>query len=125
LLGDYEQAYRHCQQALAAISELGDTTWEALTWDSLGLIEHKRGNLRRAIACYRTSVRILGAAGDRYNEASVLLGLGDVQQSAGHRQAARRTWEAALQILEDLNHPEADSARARLSGAQAAGGAGS
>ncbi|HEV8220297.1 MAG TPA: tetratricopeptide repeat protein, partial [Streptosporangiaceae bacterium] len=125
LLGDYEKAYTCCEQALAAIRELGQTTWEALTWDSLGLIEHKRGNLRRSIACYRTGVVILRGAGDRFNEAAVLLGLGDAQQAAGYRQAARRSWEAALRIFEDLNHPEAGSARTRLSEAQAAGGAGS
>jgi DNA-binding SARP family transcriptional activator len=125
MLGDYEKAHTYCQQALDTIRDLGETTWEALTWDSLGLIEHKRGNLRRSIDCYRTGVGILRAAGDRFNKAAVLLGLGDVQQSAGYRQAARRSFQDALQIFEDLGHPDADSARARLSGAQAAGGAGS
>jgi tetratricopeptide (TPR) repeat protein len=38
MLGDYEKAHTHCQQALDAIRNLGETTWEALTWDSLGLI---------------------------------------------------------------------------------------
>jgi hypothetical protein len=70
-------------------------------------------------------VGILRAAGDRFNEAAVLLGLGDVQQSAGYRQAARQSYQDALQIFEDLGHPDADSARARLSRAQAAGSAGS
>jgi len=49
----------------------------------------------------------------------------DAQQSAGYRRAARRSYQDALRIFEDLGHPDADSARARLSGAQAAGSAGS
>jgi hypothetical protein len=67
--------------------------------------------------------------GDRYNQASVLIHVGE-NLSAGQdrasqhrasqdrasqdRAGARAAWREALAILEELNHPHADQVRDKL-----------
>jgi len=53
--------------------------------------------------------------GDRYNEAEALTHLGDVHRGVGDLPAARDAYRQAVEILTDLDHPDADGVRARLS----------
>ena len=48
------------------------------------------------------------------NEATTLGHLADTLLAAGDPDAARRTWEQALAILDDLHHPDAADVRAKL-----------
>jgi hypothetical protein len=41
-------------------------------------------------------------------------GLGDTYEAAGEQEAARATLAHALDLLEQLNHPDADQLRTRL-----------
>ena len=47
-------------------------------------------------------------------EAGALTSLGDVHLSAGGSGAARRAWAQALRILEEIDHADASSVRAKL-----------
>jgi hypothetical protein len=40
--------------------------------------------------------------------------LGDAHHAAGNPDAARTAWRHALDILDQLHHPDADQVRARL-----------
>ena len=51
---------------------------------------------------------------DRYNESRALADLGDACQAAGDVPAARRAWRDALAILDDLDHPDGDPLRTKL-----------
>jgi tetratricopeptide (TPR) repeat protein len=114
LLGNYQQAMTCCEQALAAIRELGERDWEAATWDSLGYIHHKLGNHPEAVTCYETSLHLCREVADRYNEAATIDHLGDVHHSAGDIGAARREWSHALRIFREIDHPDGDHVRAKL-----------
>jgi hypothetical protein len=46
--------------------------------------------------------------------AKILTDLGDAYEDVGDLQAAQRAWRDALQIFEDLGHPDAGYARAKL-----------
>ena len=113
-LGDHQQALTHCHQALTLHEELGNRDGQASTWDSLGYIHHQLGRHTEAIACYQHGLDLIRILGDRYNEAGILTHLGDTHHSAGHPDAARTAWRQALTILEDLDHPDADTVRAKL-----------
>ena len=52
--------------------------------------------------------------GDRYNQASVLVHVGDNLSASKDRAGARAAWREALAILEELSHPDADQVRAKL-----------
>jgi hypothetical protein len=58
--------------------------------------------------------RAAGHLGDRHDEADTLTRLGDTHHTRGHLAAARGAWQDALDILADLDHPDADTVRIRL-----------
>jgi tetratricopeptide (TPR) repeat protein len=64
--------------------------------------------------CYRRSLALFRAAGDRFNEADVLNHLGDAYTATGRIDRAADTWQRALRILDELDHPTADEVRAKL-----------
>jgi tetratricopeptide (TPR) repeat protein len=114
LLGEHQQAFTYCQQALTLLQELGDRIGEAGTWDSLGYAHHHLGHHTQAADCYQHAVRLFRDLGDRYWQATILNHLGDTHHAAGNHDAARTAWTQALDILTDLDHPDANTVRAKL-----------
>jgi tetratricopeptide (TPR) repeat protein len=94
--------------------ELGDRDGEAATWDSLGYAHHHLAQHTEAADCYHHALTLYRDLGDRYNEADTQTHLGDTHHAAGQPDQARTAWAAALDILADLNHPGADTVRAKL-----------
>lgn len=82
------------------------------TSDSLGYIHHHLGD--RARACYQDAVDLFRDLSDRYNQASTLIRLGDTCNAASDPAPAHIAWQKALAILSELNHPDAELARAKL-----------
>lgn len=115
LLGNHQQALIHCQQALALQRELDDRRGEANTLDSLGYAHHHLGQHTQAITCYHQSVTLFRDLGDCCNEAETLAHLGDAHHATGNHPAARETWQQALTIFDQLDHPNAETVRAKLS----------
>jgi DNA-binding SARP family transcriptional activator/tetratricopeptide (TPR) repeat protein len=122
LLGRYEQARAFCRQALALHQELRHPRGEASAWDSVGYAEHRLGHVAEAIGCYQHALALYREVGDRVNEAEILTHLGDAQHDAGSPSQAQATWRQALDILEDLDHPDADSIRGKLRSPELPGG---
>jgi tetratricopeptide (TPR) repeat protein len=114
LLGDHTKALTYCQRALTLHHQAGDHDGEANTWDSLGYAHHHLGDHTQAADCYQHAIVLYRDHGDRYCEANTLTRLGDSHQSAGRPVQARATWTTALDILTDLDHPDADTVRAKL-----------
>jgi tetratricopeptide (TPR) repeat protein/DNA-binding XRE family transcriptional regulator len=114
LLGMHTEALTYCQQALDLHRELGNHDGEADAWDSLGHAHHHLGHPIDAIACYRQALGLFQKLGDRRQQADILGRLGDSHHAASDHAAARDAWNQALAILNDLHHPDADKARARL-----------
>jgi len=113
-LGEREQALTYCRQALALHGALGNHAGEAATLDSLGYAHHHLRQHREALACYQRALLLRRDLGDRYEEAGTLTHLGDTQLAAGNPDAARNSWQHALTILQQLDHPDADAVRTRL-----------
>jgi DNA-binding SARP family transcriptional activator/tetratricopeptide (TPR) repeat protein len=113
-LGAYAEAIDDCQRALDLQGALGDRLRQADTLDSLGYAHHRLGHHQQAIACYRDAVALYREFDDRYNEAESSASLGTAEQAAGHLAAARATWQYALDIFDQLGHPDADEVRAKL-----------
>jgi tetratricopeptide (TPR) repeat protein len=124
MLGHYAQAVAFCEQALDLQRELGDRFGQAETWDSLGYASQRLGRHAEAISCYRTAVGLFQAFDDRYNEADSTAALGDAYYAARDIASAMTAWGCAADILDQLRHPDAGKVRAKLTGAQRAGGGG-
>jgi DNA-binding SARP family transcriptional activator/tetratricopeptide (TPR) repeat protein len=117
LLGDYQQARAFCWQALNLCAEAGLRWLEGAAWDSVGYAERHLGNLAEAAACYQRALGLYRDAGERFYEADTLTHLGDTRHAAGELVQARDAWQQALAILDDLQHPDADQVRAKLTSA--------
>lgn len=117
-LGEFAQALDYCTRALALHTELGDISGVADDYDSLGYIHHHLGDLDRSFADYEKSVALWREVGAAYDEAITLIRLGEAREAYGDRPAAIATWQRALEILVQLDHPDADSLRARLAAHQ-------
>ena len=52
--------------------------------------------------------------GALWYRAEVLINLGDAQEAAGDRQAARELWHEALVVFEQTHHPDIERLRAKL-----------
>jgi tetratricopeptide (TPR) repeat protein/transcriptional regulator with XRE-family HTH domain len=114
LLGNYQQARAFCRQALALCAE-ADFRWlEGYAWDSLGYAEHHLGNLAEAADCCQRALSFLRESGDRHGEATTLTHLGDTHHAAGDLARAQLAWQQALEIFDNLEHPDADVVRAKL-----------
>jgi tetratricopeptide (TPR) repeat protein len=114
LLGDYQQSRAFCRQALTLSAETGDRWTEGAAWDSLGYAEHHLGKFAEAATCYQHALSIAQEAGDRFHVAIALTHIGDTCRAVGELAQARKAWRQALAILEDLQHPDADQVRAKL-----------
>ncbi len=117
-LGDYGQALKHCQQALALSRKIGARHIEADTLDSLGYAHYHLGQHAEAVACYQQALDIARELGFRYLQAESLNHLGDTYDVAGDYEAACTAWREALAILDDLQHSDAERVRARLDAAE-------
>jgi tetratricopeptide (TPR) repeat protein len=114
LLGDHRTAVGHCEKALALQMKLGDLVSAGQTWHSLGYIHVQLGEFDRAIACYTAAVGLFRESGYRYGESAILIALGDAYLAKGDGDAAADAWEQAVEVLEQLDHSDADDVRAKL-----------
>jgi tetratricopeptide (TPR) repeat protein len=114
LLGGHQQTLIHCERALTLHQDLDDRAGQADTWNSLGYAHHHLGHHAQALACYRQALNLNRDLGDRYEEATTRTHLGDTHHAIGDHQAAHDAWQQALTILDDLNHPDADKVRTKL-----------
>jgi DNA-binding SARP family transcriptional activator/Tfp pilus assembly protein PilF len=122
MLGDYSEAVAYCQQALELQRELGDRFGQAETLDSLGYANQRLGRHGAAISCYQTAVTLFAEFDDRYNEADTIVSLGDAHYAAGDLVSARAAWYRAIDILDQLRHPDADKVRTKLADTPLASG---
>ncbi|MFF3852439.1 ATP-binding protein [Micromonospora sp. NPDC002575] len=113
-LGDHRRALDCCREALTLQQRVGNRYWEAHTWDSLGCVHHHLGEPAQAVDCYERALTLWREAGERYFEAATLTHLGDTRHAADAPAAARAAWCQALDILDQLGHPDAEQVRAKL-----------
>jgi DNA-binding SARP family transcriptional activator/tetratricopeptide (TPR) repeat protein len=113
-LREYAAALEFCERALQPLQEAGDRDSEAGTWDSIGFAQHHLGRHDQARESYRRALALARHAGNALLQAEILTHLADTEQITGRQSAARHARQQALAILEQLNHPKAALARARL-----------
>jgi DNA-binding SARP family transcriptional activator/tetratricopeptide (TPR) repeat protein len=114
LLGEHTRALAAGREALALSERIGHRHGQAIALDTLGYVEERLGRYPDAVVSYRRSAELFRDLGDRYQHAATLIKLGDADMATGEPAAARDAWRAALAILTDLDHPDAETVRAKL-----------
>jgi tetratricopeptide (TPR) repeat protein/transcriptional regulator with XRE-family HTH domain len=115
-MGDYRQALDHCRRAVTVHEAAGNRMGAAHSWDSVGMAHYRLGEFAESAACYRRAASAFRDENDQLYQAIVLSHLGDAEDAAGRHRAARDAWRNALAIFTELDHPDADEVRAKLSG---------
>ncbi|GHE85352.1 AfsR/SARP family transcriptional regulator [Streptomyces fumanus] len=115
LIDEHEKALLRCEEAIAHCQELGDPYGEASTQDTLGYALYHLRRYPQAIERFERSQRLFHEIGDRFLESDVLRHLGAAHRATGDLGAAREALTAALALLEEGGHTEADEVRRELS----------
>jgi tetratricopeptide (TPR) repeat protein len=113
-LGEHERSLSYTRQALDVHEELGNLHGQESSWSNFGNAYLRLNRHAEAISAYENAVACARRKGDRTAEAYDLRMLGDAQEAAGRMAAARKSWTAALEILDDIEHPDAAEVRGRL-----------
>lgn len=121
-LGELDQGRIRCEQALELYRDIGSRCGQATTVDSLAFIYSQAGDHGQAIAYYRLAADELRQIGALHEAAQVLGRLGDTCQAANDLAGARGAWRQALQILDGMQHPDAQDALVKLRQLEATNG---
>ncbi|WP_433292042.1 tetratricopeptide repeat protein [Actinoplanes sp. CA-030573] len=113
-MGDHERALDHCRRAVEVHEKAGNRMGAGHSWDSVGMACFHLGRFDEAADCYRRSLAAFRAERDRQYEAIVLNHLGDAEHGQGRARPARDAWRQSLDILTEIDHPDADEVRAKL-----------
>jgi len=113
-LGNYAQGLDDCQRALVLFQKGGVRYGQAAALDSIGHAFHHLGDHDRALVHYRQALGLFQELGQRTEEAETWVRIGESHYAAGDRGGAHKAWQAGLDILSDINHPDADAIRHML-----------
>ncbi|GIJ46112.1 SARP family transcriptional regulator [Virgisporangium aliadipatigenens] len=114
LLGEHRQALSTLERAMVLLTAIDHRYGQAAALDSIGYAHFRLGDLERAVECLERSLALFRAEGDRYYATVTMVHLGDAHDARGDADAARAAWQAALEILVEMRHPDAESVRKRL-----------
>ncbi|WP_405064358.1 tetratricopeptide repeat protein [Kribbella sp. NBC_01505] len=113
-LGELDAAAATATEALALASDLGDLKSVAASHQVLGYVSNREQNHEEAVRSYQQAVQLYRRIGDKFYAATTLQSIGDIQADAGNTNAARTAWTDALEIFDELDHPQAERLRAQL-----------
>ncbi|MFI1169392.1 AfsR/SARP family transcriptional regulator [Streptomyces sp. NPDC020801] len=113
-LGRYDEAL-HCLGQALTVLRASDNHWVAgVALDILGTVHHRLHRHDDAVDHYHQALKTHRKVGNRWAEGHTLSNLGDIQLAADEPEAARASWQWALAIFSESNHPDAEEIRERL-----------
>jgi tetratricopeptide (TPR) repeat protein len=113
-LGEMRRAVEFYEQALIVSREVGERRGEGAILGNLGNAYAKLGEMHRAVEFQEQCLVISREIGDRRGEGNALFNTGLALNRLGDRAKAIAHVEAALEIYEQIESPNAKSARAQL-----------
>jgi tetratricopeptide (TPR) repeat protein len=116
MLGNHQEALSYAGQSLDLSREIGSEDGMAAALDTLGYAHQHLGHPAEAVSCYQQALDLHLEVSGNWGAAETLGHLGDARHAAGDLAGARADWEQSLAVLDDLDHPDADRIRAKLSG---------
>ncbi|MFD9865626.1 BTAD domain-containing putative transcriptional regulator [Streptomyces niveus] len=113
-LGRFDDAVACLRRALPVLRTEGDRWGEGFALDVLGTVYRRLRQHDVAVENYRRAIRTHAEIGNRFGQAHTLGNLGTAYLENTEEGKARESWRQALDILGDLDHPEADALRSKL-----------
>jgi tetratricopeptide (TPR) repeat protein len=112
--GHLARAVADTREALAIHRQLDDPRNEALAIGNLAWFHLVDGNLDSALHLYDEQQHIALLLDDTFLQADAFFGVGETHATAGHPGEARHAWQEALRLFDQIGHPRATAAQARL-----------
>jgi tetratricopeptide (TPR) repeat protein len=109
-----DEALTAAQDALAICEDLGDLYGQGRKLVKIADIYVARGEPAQALEYVNRSLEVRRQAADQWGEADALALLGDIERDRGRLDRARVSWQAALELFEQLEDPRAVDVRSRL-----------
>ncbi len=115
-MGKFDESLQWMNKALVLFREMKDQTGEATVLHQMGLIQKKRIDHGSAEICWRQSLSLFEALGDKFSMGQVLLSLGNlVADYHKDLKQGRQLFTKALLLFDELGLPlEAKKARHNL-----------
>jgi tetratricopeptide (TPR) repeat protein len=114
--GKLDDAHRHLQQALDAANASGDKRREGQFRGFIALNHARRGDMREARAALDGGEELLVAMADRLSHALLLCDRAEVEVLARRPEDARRAFEQAQRMADQLKCGDESELRRRLQG---------
>jgi tetratricopeptide (TPR) repeat protein len=102
-LGNYEQAQRDYQEALAVRREVGDHTGIAQTLRNLGQVAQAMGNFKSALMFYQQALLELKEMAKYTEQIAVWNDLGKLYGQQSQTQQAKEAFESAIALTQKTN----------------------
>lgn len=112
--GQYGEALSNHEKALAIAHEIAEPYQEAKSLWNIGNAHLHYGDYLSAAHDFRAVLELSHMIGNSYQQALAEDGLGSVVRHTEGAAAARKHWQKALALFEELGVPEADVVRSRL-----------
>jgi tetratricopeptide (TPR) repeat protein len=112
----YPESLDNLHRALAISRETGDRSLETEALNTLGDTLRAMREPDSALARHRAALGLTEHTHDRFEQARALDGMARVLDGAGQPAQAHQYWREALAIYSALGVPEAEQARAHLTG---------
>jgi tetratricopeptide (TPR) repeat protein len=108
------EMFDHALQSLELFRLAEYRAGQAMALQDVGHAHALLGNHEQAITYCESALTAMREIGERRWEGAVWDSLGDVHHSAGDLPSARRAWASALQIFDEIDHPDGDRVRGKL-----------
>jgi DNA-binding SARP family transcriptional activator/tetratricopeptide (TPR) repeat protein len=112
--GDGRRAIGYFRQALPAFRESGYQHGEIIALRSLGQALQETDDPAAAYTEFVAAIDLAAQTGNAYQQASAHRDLAESHYAVGQHEAARRQWELALSLFDQVSAPEANEIRVRL-----------
>jgi DNA-binding SARP family transcriptional activator/Tfp pilus assembly protein PilF len=113
--GQLGPASAYYREALAIATRIELRSIETSSLNGLGAVACAAGQPDEAMAHHQAALSLATEIGERYEQACALEGIGQVHRDAGDGASAQRYWRDALALYRELDVPEANKIRHRLS----------
>lgn len=103
-LGRYEESLSHIEKALSLFRQIDNIEEKSRTWNLLGMLRHRQGQLDKSIAAFQEALALARNIGE-WEIAITLTNLGESYQFLYDMQKALVYHQEALVLAEKINQP--------------------